>query len=170
MQDGSEITSGYVASDAAALNLAQYIVNIRSSFVAPVIVELDSGDAATLVQQLSLELQDRVTVSDSVSVTSGDYIIEGIEVEIADGGNRFVTTYTLSDYGVLPFSFAADAATAATAPSPYSGRPTAPSLTPSACTRAARARRPTATTSKKPTRGASTSALPEPGCSRRIPD
>ena len=141
VQDGNEITSGFVATDAAALNLAQYIVNIRSSFVAPVIVELDSGDATTLVQQLSLELQDRVTVSDSYSVTSGDYIIEGIEVEITEGGNRFVTTYTLSDYGVLPFSFAADAATAATAPQSvfappdgtvtytecvYAGRPSAP--------------------------------------------
>ena len=134
IQDGSDISTGYVATDAAALNLAQYVVNIRSSFVAPVIVELDSGDTATMLQQLSLELQDRVTVSDSYSVTSGDYIIEGIDIEISEGGNRFVTTYTLSDYGVLPFVFGS--ATQGTFAPPdgtvtytectYAGRPTAP--------------------------------------------
>ena len=142
VQDGSDITSGYVASDAAALNLAQYIVNIRSSFVAPVIVELDSGDATTLVQQLSLELQDRVTVSDSFSVTSGDYIIEGIDIEISEGGNRFVTTYTLSDYGVLPFSFAAVAATAATAPQSVFAPPDG-TVTYTECVYAARPSAPT---------------------------
>ena len=142
VQDGSEITSQYIASDTQALNLGQFIVNIRSSFVAPVTIEMDGGPASAVTQMLSLELQDRVTVNDTVASTSGDYIIEGIGIEIGEGGNRFVTTYTLSAYGVLPFSFAADAATAATAPQSvfappdgtvtytectYAGRPTSPS-------------------------------------------
>jgi hypothetical protein len=141
VQDGSDITNGYIPSDTAALNLAQYIVNLRSSFAAPVKVELDSGSTTTLLQQLSLELQDRVTVTDANAGTSGDYIVEGIEVEITNGGNSFVTTYTLSDYGVLPFAFAGAGATAATAPQAvfappdgtvtftsctYAGRPTSP--------------------------------------------
>lgn len=103
--DGQEIQSEYVATDAQALTLAQFIVNIRSSFVAPVTIEMDGGPAAAVTQMLSLELQDRVTVTDTNAGTSGDYVIEGIEIEIADGGNRFVTTYTLSDYGTLPFVF-----------------------------------------------------------------
>lgn len=105
VQDGSDITSGYIDTDTTAMNLAEYIVNIRSSFAAPVTIELDSGDRTTMLQQLSLELQDRVTVSDAVAGTSGDYIVEGIEVDISDGGNQFVTTYTLSEYGPAPFLF-----------------------------------------------------------------
>jgi hypothetical protein len=103
--DGSEVTSEYIATDAQALNLAQFIVNIRSSFVAPVTVEMDGGPAAAVTQMLSLELQDRVTVNDTVAGTSGDYIVEGIETEIADGGNLFTVTFTLSDYGPAPFVF-----------------------------------------------------------------
>lgn len=142
VQDGNDISTGYVATDSAALNLAQYIVNIRSSFVAPVIVELDSGDATTMLQQLSLELQDRVTVNDSYSGTSGDYIIEGIDVEISEGGNRFVTTYTLSAYGELPFVFAADAATATTAPQAVFAPPDG-TVTFTSCTYASRPSSPT---------------------------
>lgn len=134
VQDGSDISTGYVATDAAALNLAQYVVNIRSSFAAPLVAELDSGDTATMLQQLSLELQDRVTVTDSYSKTSGDYIIEGIDIEISEGGNRFISTYTLSEYGVLPFVFGSATQGTVTAPDGtvtytecvYAGRPSAP--------------------------------------------
>ena len=134
VQDGSEITSQYVASDTQALGLGQFIVNIRSSFVAPVTIEMDGGPASAVTQMLSLELQDRVTVNDTVASTSGDYIIEGISVEIADGGNRFVTTYTLSTYGELPFvfgnstqgTFAPPDGTATYTECTYAGRPTAP--------------------------------------------
>jgi hypothetical protein len=134
VQDGSEITSQYIASDTQALNLGQFIVNIRSSFVAPVTIEMDGGPASAVTQMLSLELQDRVTVNDTVASTSGDYIIEGISVEIADGGNRFVTTYTLSAYGELPFvfgsstqgTFAPPDGTVTYTECTYAGRPTAP--------------------------------------------
>ena len=103
--DGSEITSEYIATDAQSLNLAQFIVNIRSSFVAPVTIEMDGGSAEAFTQMLSLELQDRVTVNDANAGTSGDYIVEGIETEISDGGNRYAVTFTLSDYGPAPFVF-----------------------------------------------------------------
>lgn len=105
VQDGSDITSVYLGSDAAALSLAQFIVNIRSSFAAPVVVEMDGGDRGTTLQMMALELQDRVTVSDTVAGTSGDYVIEGIEIEVSEGGNRYVTTFTLSEYGLPPFVF-----------------------------------------------------------------
>jgi len=105
VQDASEIQTQYVASDAQALNLGQFIVNLRSSFVAPVTIEMDGGAAAATTQMLSLELQDRVTVTDANAGTSGDYVIEGVDIEISDGGNRFETTFTLSAYGELPFVF-----------------------------------------------------------------
>ena len=134
VQDGSEITSQYVASDTQALGLGQFIVNIRSSFVAPVTIEMDGGPASAVTQMLSLELQDRVTVNDTVASTSGDYIIEGIGIEIGEGGNRFVTTYTLSAYGELPFvfgsstqgTFAPPDGTVTYTECTYAGRPTAP--------------------------------------------
>jgi hypothetical protein len=134
VQDGQDITSQYVPSDTQALNLAQYIVNIKSSFAAPVTIQMDGGSPTAVTQMLSLELQDRVTVTDANSGTSGDYIVEGIEVEIGEGGNRFVTTYTMSEYGVLPFVFG-NAAQGTFAPPDgtvtytactFAGRPTAP--------------------------------------------
>jgi hypothetical protein len=140
--DGSEVTSEYIATDAQALNLAQFVVNIRSSFVAPVTVEMDGGPAAATTQMLSLELQDRVTVNDTVAGTSGDYIVEGIETEIADGGNLFTVTFTLSDYGPAPFVFAADGATATTAPQAAFAPPDG-TVTYTVCTAASRPSSPT---------------------------
>ena len=105
VQDGSELSSEFIATDTQALSLAQFIVNIRSSFVSPVTIEMDGGAPSATTQMLTLELQDRVTVTDANANTSGDYIVEGIDVEISEGGNRFTTTYTLSAYGELPFVF-----------------------------------------------------------------
>ncbi|MFZ9988483.1 MAG: hypothetical protein ACO3HV_12110 [Candidatus Nanopelagicales bacterium] len=110
VSSGSSISSQYLPTDGQALALASYIVNLRSDFETPVVVELDSGDATALTQQLTRELQDRVTVNDTVAGTSGDYIIEAIEHEISDGGNRLITRFTLSKYGATAIVFAADAA------------------------------------------------------------
>lgn len=145
VMDGQDIQTEYVASDAQALNLAQFIVNLRSSFVAPLTIEMDGGPAAAVTQMLSLELQDRVTISDANAGTSGDYIIEGIEVEIADGGNRFVTTFTLSEYGTLPFVFASAGPptdTATTAPQAVFAPPDG-TVTYTVCTNASRPSSPT---------------------------
>ena len=110
VSSGSSISSQYLPTDVQALALASYIVNLRSDFETPVVVELDGGDATALTQQLTRELQDRVTVNDTVAGTSGDYIIEAVEHEISDGGNRFITRFTLSRYGTAAIVFAADAA------------------------------------------------------------
>jgi hypothetical protein len=110
VSSGPSISSQYLSSDAQAISLASYIVSLRSDFQTPVVVELDGGDATALTQQLTRELQDRVTVNDTVAGTSGDYIIEAVEHEISDGGNRFITRFTLSRYGTAAIVFAADAA------------------------------------------------------------
>jgi hypothetical protein len=110
VSSGPAISSQYLTSDAQAISLASYIVNLRSDFETPVVVELDGGDATALTQQLVRELQDRVTVNDTVAGTSGDYIVEAIEHEISEGGNRFITRLTLSKYGPAAIVFAEDAA------------------------------------------------------------
>jgi hypothetical protein len=111
VSSGSEISTQFLSGDAQAFSLASYIVGLRSDFETPVVVELDAGDTTSLTQQLVRELQDRVTVNDTVIGTTGDYIIEAVEHEISEGGNRFITRFTLSRYGVEAITFAADAAT-----------------------------------------------------------
>jgi len=111
VSSGSEISTQFIDSDAQAFSLASYIVALRSDFETPVVVELDAGDPTSLTQQLERELQDRVTINDSVIGTSGDYIIEAVEHEISEGGNRFITRFTLSRYGAEAITFADDLAT-----------------------------------------------------------
>jgi hypothetical protein len=111
VSSGSDISTQFIGSDAQAAALASYVVSLRSDFETPVIVELDAGDATSLTQQLERELQDRVTINDTVIGTTGDYIIEAVEHEISEGGNRFITRFTLSRYGVEAITFADDLAT-----------------------------------------------------------
>lgn len=133
ISSGAAITSQYLSSDAQAISLASYIVSLRSDFQTPVVVELDGGDATALTQQLVRELQDRVTVNDTVAGTSGDYIIEAVEHEIAEGGNRFITRFTLSRYGVEAIVFAEDAASSPVVFAPPDG-----AVTYTECTNATR--------------------------------
>jgi len=106
VSSGPDISTQFISSNGQAFSLASYIVTLRSDFETPVVVELDAGDPTSLTQQLERELQDRVTINDSVIGTSGDYIIEAVEHEISEGGNRFITRFTLSRYGDnVPFVF-----------------------------------------------------------------
>jgi hypothetical protein len=106
VSSGPDISTQFISSDGQAFSLASYIVTLRSDFETPVVVELDAGDPTSLTQQLERELQDRVTINDTVIGTSGDYIIEAVEHEISEGGNRFITRFTLSRYGDnVPFVF-----------------------------------------------------------------
>jgi hypothetical protein len=138
VSSGSEISTQFIDSDAQAFSLASYIVGLRSDFETPVVVELDAGDPTSLTQQLERELQDRVTVNDTVIGTTGDYIIESVEHEISEGGNRFITRFTLSRYGVEAITFAADAATSPVVFAPPDG-----TVTFTTCTSATRPASPT---------------------------
>ena len=138
VSSGSEISTQFLSGDAQAFSLASYIVGLRSDFETPVVVELDAGDPTSLGQQLVRELQDRVTVNDTVIGTTGDYIIEAVEHEISEGGNRFITRFTLSRYGVEAITFAADAATTPVVFAPPDG-----TVTFTTCTSATRPASPT---------------------------
>lgn len=101
VSDAQEITTGYLSppSDATALSLAQYIVNIRQGFRKPVDVELHANNEATTRIQMERELQDRVTLD--TDTATGDWHIEKITHRIRPGS--FVTTFSLSDRGTEAF-------------------------------------------------------------------
>jgi hypothetical protein len=139
VSSGSEISTQFLSGDSQAFSLASYIVSLRSDFETPVVVELDAGDPTSLAQQLVRELQDRVTVNDTVIGTTGDYIIEAVEHEISEGGNRFITRFTLSRYGVEAITFASSPS----APSPVVFAPPDGTVTFTTCTSATRPASPT---------------------------
>jgi hypothetical protein len=101
VSDAQEISTGYLSppSDATALSLAQYIVNIRQGFRKPVDVELHANNEATTRIQLERELQDRVTLA--TDTATGDWHIEKVTHSIKPGS--FVTTFSLSDRGTEAF-------------------------------------------------------------------
>ena len=101
VSDAAEISTGYLSpqTDATALSLAQYIVNIRQGFRKPVDIELHANDEATTRIQLERELQDRVTLS--TDTATGDWHIEKVTHRIRPGS--FVTTFSLSDRGTEAF-------------------------------------------------------------------
>ena len=101
VSDALEITTGYLSpqTDATALSLAQYIVNIRQGFRKPVDVELHANDEATSRIQVERELQDRITLD--TDTASGDWHIEKITHRIRPGS--FITTFSLSDRGTEAF-------------------------------------------------------------------
>jgi len=101
VSDAEEITTGYLSpqTDATALSLAQYIVNIRQGFRKPVDIELHANDEATSRIQLERELQDRITLA--TDTATGDWHIEKVEHRIRPGS--FVTTFSLSDRGTEAF-------------------------------------------------------------------
>lgn len=81
--DYTPITSSYLASDAAAASLAQYLVNQRKDGVAPVrYLTLTNGDDVPYTALLARELFDRVTVNEAWGNTAFDGHIMRITHEI----------------------------------------------------------------------------------------
>lgn len=79
VKDYPNIDSPYLASDAAALSLAKHLVLKGKNPVPPVrFLDLDNGQTAAWVQLLTRELGDRVTVTESLGGTSGDYHIRRV--------------------------------------------------------------------------------------------
>ena len=105
ISDGGTLSTPYVDST-QALSLGQYIVSIKSSFVSPITADLDGENAATITQQLSLDLGDRVTVVDTTQGISGDYHVEQIHEQVDNGGMYYVTQYVLSAHGTEVVQFA----------------------------------------------------------------
>ena len=98
--DVGDIESEFLNSDADALTLAQYLVNQFKDPRSPMFaMEQMNRDAAALQRMLTTELQERVTVTDSLGGTSGDYHVESIEHEITEGGKWHRCNWLLSARG-----------------------------------------------------------------------
>lgn len=79
IRDYSSITSPYLSGDAAAASLAHYLVLKGKNPVPPVrFLDLNNGNTTSWVQLLTRELGDRVTVTESLGGTSGDYHVRRI--------------------------------------------------------------------------------------------
>lgn len=79
LRDYQSITSPYITTDAQALSLAKYLVLKGKNPVPPVrFLDLNNGQATAWVQLLTRELGDRVTVTEALGSTSGDYHIRRI--------------------------------------------------------------------------------------------
>lgn len=81
-RDFSPIDNPYLSGDAAALSLASYLVRNAKDPLPPVrSIEIGQHDSATFTQLLTRELGDRVTVSETIGGTSGDFHIRRIDIE-----------------------------------------------------------------------------------------
>lgn len=80
----SPITTGYLGSDAEALTLAQYLVERHKDPRVPLEVGLRDQSDAALQTALSLDLNDRVGISEPNAGTSGSYFIEQINTSIGE--------------------------------------------------------------------------------------
>lgn len=106
IRDYPSIESPYLASDAAALSLAKYLVAKGKDPVPPVrFIDINNGDATAFAELLARELSDRVTVTESLGGTSGDYHIRRIahEVNWSRGIHRGSWSLERRDTATQPF-------------------------------------------------------------------
>lgn len=105
------ITTPFLNTDAQALSLAQYLVNRTKSGIALVYdVPLAIVDQASLIQALTREIGDRVTLTIdplNMPLISGDFYIEAITHTIqASGPPRHATVWRVSQVPAgIPFRF-----------------------------------------------------------------
>jgi len=116
MSDSQAISSYYLNSADQCLQLATWLVKqqaLPSSPVRSLAYTANKSDAL-MVNTLSRELGDRITVADSASgVTSQDFYVEGIKHEVSNGGLKHQSTFALSKVSSLaPIIFGASSYTA----------------------------------------------------------
>lgn len=107
VRDHPPITTPYVVDDAQAYNLASFLVALQKDPSDPAReLEVPNRDDASILLQLGLELNDRVTVTEAVSGTSFTGNIEGIDWQKWEGGRFHTTTFlvgkrTMGDFFVI---------------------------------------------------------------------
>lgn len=105
-RDIPPITSDYLNTDAQAASLAKYLVLKAKGAVPPVrFLDLNNGNTAGFAQLLARELHDRVTVTESLGGTSGDYHIRRITHEVNWGRQLHRGSWSLEqrDTATQPF-------------------------------------------------------------------
>lgn len=93
-RDYSAITTPYLADDNAALALGEYLVSRRKDGVLPIrALKLNNGKATPYLALLGVDLSERVTVSDTLGGTTGDYQVMSIEHTIRASARHHTTTW-----------------------------------------------------------------------------
>ena len=104
-RDGAAIESAYLESDTQALSLARWVVAVNATPRPPARgVRLINRDETTLLQQLSREIGDLVTVSEPVGGTSFNGRIQAIEHTISEAGKVHETTLAVQKVTVSAFT------------------------------------------------------------------
>lgn len=120
LSDGPTVASPYIASNTAADDLAEWLVDSLAVPRPPITLQIDNQDADMIVRQLSLDLGNRITAplqfeslvfgeskfggTDTFG-GSADYHIEQITHDISAGGIYHTTQYVLSERGAEFFRF-----------------------------------------------------------------
>lgn len=102
--DYSSIATSYLNTDAQAAQLAKWMVFEKKDPRPPVrFVDLQNSSTSLTATILAAELQDRVTISETVGGTTGAYHIETIEHNVTEGGNVHLTRWIPSRRGSQGF-------------------------------------------------------------------
>lgn len=93
------LSTAYLWDDNTMVNLGAYLLSktaqpLRPSWALPLRANLD---AATMVQALARDLNDRVTINEGHLGTVGDYFIEQIVHDITLGGLHHETTWRMTE-------------------------------------------------------------------------
>lgn len=105
--DIPSIDTPYLATDDDAARLAAWLVSEAGAVASPIRgFTLSNLTSATLTSLLSLELTQRITVTDATAVsTSTDFTVEQIRHEITDGGRYHTATLTVRERTTDYFAF-----------------------------------------------------------------
>jgi len=118
LSDSQEITSWYLNDANQCLSLAQWLVLQQAQPTSPVraLAYIANKSDALMVNALSREIGDRITVADAASgITSQDFYVEGITHEVSDGGLKHQVKFALSKVqSQAPIMFGASSYTAGT--------------------------------------------------------
>ena len=118
--DAGTLSTQYLATNAAATGLANFLLKQKSTPQPPISLVVDNQDDATILLQLGLELGDRITAPLSYSkftfgvstfdgidsfAGNSDFHVEQIEHTISDAGIYHTTTLLLSQRGAEVLRF-----------------------------------------------------------------
>jgi len=98
LADGVAIDSTYINNAAQGTALAQWIVSQTANPTPPVreLRYTANVSDAMMVNALSRDLGDRITVVDTALASSADFYIEGIEHRVTNGGKLHDVAYTMT--------------------------------------------------------------------------
>lgn len=107
-RDGSPLDSAYLESDSVALSLAQFIVAMNAQPRSPGRqIDVFNRSAAAITQQLSREIGDLVTVSESLGGTAFTGRIQALQHQVTRAGNLHRATFVVQKISASAFTIGA---------------------------------------------------------------